>query len=341
MKQNFVLFVDDEIHILGAIRRAVMDEEFVALFASSGEEALKIMEEKEIAVLVTDMRMPGMDGLLLLKIIKERYPDTIKIVLSGYTHIGQILATINQGEIYQFITKPWVEADLLTAVRQGLEYYNLKIERMEFKTNLEKKNKAYQKVLKLMDEKMTVAKADFKLLKKLNQISFEYVLKHNEEREKIAYMRKVHQSFLGLVPTGYGVFTLESVVNEVKKFADQIEAGKLMFQCAPGDGEWYGNSKLIDWVMRLLVHQILTMQVEASARCIIGVVEKDSKKKCFVRIDIKMKKEAEMKVLLLDEAFDRILFLVGILNEVTDDGSIAVATEELPKGAYGITIEFA
>lgn len=76
-ERNSVLFVDDEMNILSAIRRAVVDEPFQAFFANSGKEALKIMEEREIAVLVTDMRMPEMDGLQLLKIVKEEYPATI------------------------------------------------------------------------------------------------------------------------------------------------------------------------------------------------------------------------------------------------------------------------
>lgn len=89
-KKNTVLFVDDEIHILSSIRRATMDESFEALFASSGQEALQIFEKKEISVIVTDMRMPGMDGLALLKIVKEKYPQTVRIVLSGYTQLSQV-----------------------------------------------------------------------------------------------------------------------------------------------------------------------------------------------------------------------------------------------------------
>jgi YesN/AraC family two-component response regulator len=342
MKQNFVLFVDDELNILSAIRRAVMDEDFMALFASGGEEALKIMEEKEIAVLVTDMRMPGMDGLSLLKMIKARYPDTIKIVLSGYTHIGQILATINQGDIFRFITKPWdMEADLLNSVKQGLEYYNLKKERVEFKELLEKKNKAYQQELKSLDGRISLFKQDLKSIKNFNDLSFQYVLSHTEEREKIAYMGKVHHSFLGILPTGYSVVTLESAINEVKEFADQIKADKLLFQCAPGNSEWYGNRKLMIWVMCLLVAQILSLQVEVSGQCVLGVIEKDSQKKCLMRIVIQMKKEEDKTVLLQDKAFDRLRFLVEILNKVIVDGFIAAWTEERTKGEYAINGEFA
>ena len=102
-KKGTVLFVDDEPHILNAIRRAITDEAFDGLFAESGAAALKIFEEQEVGVIVTDMRMPVMDGLALLKIVREKYPHTVRIVLSGYTQLSQILGTINHGEIFQFI----------------------------------------------------------------------------------------------------------------------------------------------------------------------------------------------------------------------------------------------
>ena len=103
-KEAAVLFVDDELNILSAIRRAVTDEAFQSFYANSAKEALKIMAEQEIAVIVTDMRMPEMDGLQLLKIVKSDYPDTVRMVLSGYTQLSQVLATVNHADIFNFIT---------------------------------------------------------------------------------------------------------------------------------------------------------------------------------------------------------------------------------------------
>lgn len=119
-----VLFVDDEPNVLNSIRRATVGEPFEALFANNGQEALKIIIEQTISVIVTDMRMPGMDGLSLIKQVKDLSPKTIRIVLSGYTQLSQVIATVNQGEIYHFIPKPWeMEEQLLVVVRQAIARY--------------------------------------------------------------------------------------------------------------------------------------------------------------------------------------------------------------------------
>ena len=120
-----VLFVDDEANVLNAIRRAVQEEDYEALFAKSGKEALALLETGNIAVLVTDMRMPEMDGLQLLKLAKEQFPATVRMVLSGYTQLSQVLATVNHADVFSFITKPW-DDDFSRFIYRALEYYQLK-----------------------------------------------------------------------------------------------------------------------------------------------------------------------------------------------------------------------
>ncbi len=139
-KRNVVLFVDDEQHILNAIRRATLDESFDTVVAGSGATALQAFEQQEISVIVTDMRMPVMDGLTLLKIVREKYPSTVRIVLSGYTQLTQVLSSINQGEIFQFIPKPWqMEEELLWTIRRAIERYNMETERNSLQASLTKK----------------------------------------------------------------------------------------------------------------------------------------------------------------------------------------------------------
>ncbi|MHC4225929.1 MAG: response regulator [Planctomycetota bacterium] len=100
------------------------------LFANSGKEAPEILEQSQVHVIVTDMRMPEMGGLELLRTIKEEYPHVIRMVLSGYADTDTLLATINQGEIFRFIAKPWKSnEEFKTIIRQAIEYYNLHIER--------------------------------------------------------------------------------------------------------------------------------------------------------------------------------------------------------------------
>ncbi len=127
MEKRTVLFVDDEEKILNSLKRGLLDEPYESLFAISGEKALEILEQKEVHVLVTDMRMPEMSGLELLRIVKNKYPDIIRIVLSGYTQITTMLTAINEGEIYKYITKPWkLEENFKPSIRQAVEYYNFR-----------------------------------------------------------------------------------------------------------------------------------------------------------------------------------------------------------------------
>ncbi len=118
-----VLFVDDEIRILRSIKRLVFGKEFTSLFANNGSEAIEILAKNEVHVLVTDMRMPGMSGLELLRAVKEDSPHIARIVLSGYTQVTTLLTAINQGEIMRYIIKPWEdEEELLAAIDDGFTY---------------------------------------------------------------------------------------------------------------------------------------------------------------------------------------------------------------------------
>ena len=123
-KKPTVLFVDDEDQILKSLKRGLLDEPYGKIFALSGKEALEVLEKRQVQVIVTDMRMPEMNGLELLKIVKEKYPDIIRMVLSGYTQITTLLTAINQGEIYKYITKPWkLEEEFKPAIHEALEHY--------------------------------------------------------------------------------------------------------------------------------------------------------------------------------------------------------------------------
>ncbi len=125
-----VLFVDDEESILNALRRELIDEEYRCLFALSGNQALNIMEQENVSVIISDMKMPEMDGLRLLKLVKEKYPTSVRVVLSGYTQIPQILVMINQAEIFKFITKPW-GSELKSVIHEAINYHQLQEDRIK------------------------------------------------------------------------------------------------------------------------------------------------------------------------------------------------------------------
>lgn len=165
MYENYrVLFVDDEQNILNSLRRGLADEEFYCHFANSGNEALEIMKQYNIAVIVTDMRMPEMTGLELLNQVHVLYPMTVKVILSGYTQLAQILVTINQVNIFRFITKPWELSAFIDVVRQSLDYYIVQEQNQHYKKTLEAKNTSYQNILKKINEMVDDAKFSKELL---------------------------------------------------------------------------------------------------------------------------------------------------------------------------------
>ncbi len=155
-----ILFVDDEENILKSIRRSLMDEPYEMFFANSGKEALKILEENKVDVIVTDMRMPEMNGLELLEIVKKKYPDIVRIVLTGYAQVSTLIAAINSGQIYRYLVKPWkLEAEFKPAIRQALEHHRLMMERnkmikeLKFKTiELQKQIKEKEELIKKIEE---------------------------------------------------------------------------------------------------------------------------------------------------------------------------------------------
>lgn len=147
MKTVNVLFVDDEKYLLQATERLLANEHYNKFFAQSAVEALKILETKSIHILVSDMKMPGIDGLDLLMTVKEKFPDTIRMVFSAYTQTSQILPCINQGEIFRFITKPLNPKELIASIQNAIELLLLKKERFELTEQLQIKNKILEQTL--------------------------------------------------------------------------------------------------------------------------------------------------------------------------------------------------
>jgi two-component system, NtrC family, response regulator HupR/HoxA len=119
-----VLLVDDEVRSLDAMRRT-LDEDFAILTAESAEQARAVLARQEVAVILCDQRMPGLTGVAFLKEVRERWPDTVRIVISGYTDSEDIIAGINEAGIYQYILKPWVPDHLLQTVRTAAEARSL------------------------------------------------------------------------------------------------------------------------------------------------------------------------------------------------------------------------
>lgn len=140
--QPIVLFVDDEQEVLNSIRRVLLRKEYKTFFANSGEEALKILESEDVWVIVTDLLMPGMDGISLLKIVKRKYPHIIRIIATGIADVGGILYAVRTGETHRYITKPLsIKDELEPILNQSLELYDLRSSKEKLLSELEEANK--------------------------------------------------------------------------------------------------------------------------------------------------------------------------------------------------------
>ncbi|MEW6326037.1 MAG: response regulator [Thermodesulfobacteriota bacterium] len=119
-----VLLVDDETNVLRSLERALRNEEYAILTAGSAAEALDILETAPVDLIISDLGMPGMNGLELLKTVKEKYPAVARIILTGQSDTPTVLRAINEGEVYRFFTKPWDNEEIKVSIRQTLEHFD-------------------------------------------------------------------------------------------------------------------------------------------------------------------------------------------------------------------------
>lgn len=126
--EDAILIVDDETHILSALKRVLSDDPVVIYTAESGERGMVILEDAPVKVIVSDHRMPGMSGTDFLSRVRLKYPGIVRIMLTGYASIDAAINAINEGEIYRFLVKPWNDHEILLTIRAALEKYNLEEE---------------------------------------------------------------------------------------------------------------------------------------------------------------------------------------------------------------------
>ncbi len=143
-----VLCVDDEVNILNTLKRALRKEAYRLLTATNAEEALGIMSREKIQAIICDQRMPKMDGVTLLKKVREAYPDVIRIILTGFTDVDTMKDAVNKGHIFKFLLKPWDDDDLILEIRQALKQFEL----LEANRQLNKKVLSQNEKLKCFNE---------------------------------------------------------------------------------------------------------------------------------------------------------------------------------------------
>ncbi len=149
IKPYSLLFVDDEPNVLSALKRIFRQENYQIHTAATAQEALTLLAQQPCQLIISDFKMPGMNGGELLIKVKELYPDTIRIMLTGHADTSAVMAAIKQGAVYKFILKPWNDDDLRVTVALALEQYDLQRRNRDLQQQNAKKSAEIQALSKL------------------------------------------------------------------------------------------------------------------------------------------------------------------------------------------------
>ncbi len=158
-----LLIVDDEPNVLKSLKRLLLDTDYMVYTAESGEVGLEIIKTHDIKLVISDYRMPGMNGVEFLNKIRETHPDTIRMILSGYADVIAVVEAINDGQVYRFITKPWNDQELLTSIKRAIEQYELQKENSKLYLELHKRNLELQILATTLEEKVAARTHDLEL----------------------------------------------------------------------------------------------------------------------------------------------------------------------------------
>lgn len=158
-----LLLVDDEPNVLNALRRLLRPAGYTLLLANSGAEALEQLETQAVDLIVSDMRMPGMNGAELLAQARARWPATLRILLTGYAEVSSAIAAINEGGIYRYIAKPWNDEDLLKTLQQALELAGLQREKSRLETLTRSQNEALRELNATLEDKVRVRTEELRI----------------------------------------------------------------------------------------------------------------------------------------------------------------------------------
>ena len=146
-KKIKVLYVDDETNNLVAFK-ANFRTQYEIFTASSAQEGMEVLDKEDIHVVITDQRMPGIKGVAFLELIVEKYPDPVRMLLTGYSDIEAVIDAVNKTHIYKYVTKPWKNEELAEAIEECYKVYLRNKERKELISKLTRTNEQLEFMLR-------------------------------------------------------------------------------------------------------------------------------------------------------------------------------------------------
>lgn len=195
-KEYNLLIIDDEVDITKALERQFR-RKYNVFATTDAAKALKIMETKKIQVVLSDQRMPGMTGVDFFTRIKDKYPDALKLILTGYSDIEAVIGAINEGQVFRYVKKPWNPHELESIIREAFEKYELITNNRKLMTSLQEANQN-------LEEKVRVRTQE---LEKVNSRLSELNIEKNRYIGMVAHDLRnpigVAASFSDLLITGF------------------------------------------------------------------------------------------------------------------------------------------
>lgn len=162
-----ILVVDDEKKILRAVERLFFEDKYDVMTASSAKDGLSILSDMmPVQVVISDYRMPEMDGIEFLKQVNRRWPDVVKVILSGYEDSGKVIPFIDEGKIDKLILKPWNNNELRVSITNAVEIYELRKRNRELADELNRTNNTLQDLNNNMEEIIAEKTAELESIQK-------------------------------------------------------------------------------------------------------------------------------------------------------------------------------
>lgn len=167
-----LLCVDDEENVLKALKRSLHSEGYRILTASSAPAGLALLEQNEVNLVISDQKMPEMNGVEFLALVRQRFPNTMRILLTGYTDIDSVIEAVNKGNVYRYFLKPWDDFALRMEIRQALNHYHVESLNRLLQKRIQEQNES----LRIMNEKLerlvSLRSEDLKIQNRILELSY-------------------------------------------------------------------------------------------------------------------------------------------------------------------------
>lgn len=234
-----VLLVDDEVSVLETLGRLLAREPYKLICVDSAEKALGVMASTKVHLLLTDYRMPGMNGVDLARVVKERSPDTIRIVFSGQADTESVIAAINSGNVYKYLVKSWFREDIRQNIRLALDHYSLLERNRELDAMLAGRNRELSEINTGLERRIEERNAEAvearrrseKHCKGLVEALFKIIELHSEDMSQ-------HGRRVGRIAKTLAIAcgASEALANEIETAGYLHDIGKLSIGFESGSG---------------------------------------------------------------------------------------------------------